>query len=122
MGVGVDFVAHGLSCHLMQTNRVVVKITSKVTTLDKIVPTTDVHLLINNSKGLEVLPIDSILPTKGRDLMDPTNRGLDLRGLLLKVDVVVVQMVQGDHDQSHPTKALNKGQGLEIGTVVNVEN
>ena len=121
MGVGVDFVAHGLSCHLMQTNRVV-KITSKATTLDKIVPTTDVHLLINNSKGLEVLPIDSILRTKGRDLMDPTNRGLDPRDLHLKVDVVVVQMAQGDHDQPHPTKALNRGLDLETGTVVNVEN
>ena len=105
----------------MQT-KWVVKTTSKVTTLDKIVPTTDVHLLINSSKGLEVPPIDSILRTKGRDLTDRINKGSDLRGPHLKVDEVVVQMVHEDHDQTNPTKALNKGLVLEIGIVVNVEN
>ena len=116
---------HGLSCHLMLINRVV-KITSKKTTLDKIVPTTDVHLLINNSKGLEVPPIDSILRTRGQDLMEPTNKGLDPRGLHLKVDeVVVVQMAHEveDHGRTNlKTKALNKELVQEIGIVANVEN
>ena len=126
MGVEVDFVAHDLSCHLKLLTKWMVKITSKVTTLDKIVPTTDVHLLINSNKGSEVPPIGSILlRTRDRDLMDPINKeGSDRRGLHLKVDVVVVmQMVHEDHDRTNPpTKALKKGLVPEIGIVFNVEH